>query len=116
MPQYATVAAPVTQLTTKNYQNKFSWTEECNKSFKKLKDLLCSAPVLSYPNFKHEFILQTDASDVGLAAKDSRCTLSAILNLIASNVTVKRNLKSNLVVFARLPQRGDKTYITNRFF
>ena len=66
VPQYATVAALLTQLTTKKYQNKFSWTEECNKSFKKLKDLLCSAPVLSYSNFKHEFILQTDASHVGV--------------------------------------------------
>ena len=67
VPQYATVAAPLTQLTTKEYQNNFSWTEECNESFKKLNDLLCSAPVLSYPNFKHEFILQTDASDVSIS-------------------------------------------------
>ena len=37
VPQYATVAEPLTQLTTKKYQNKFSWTEECNKSFKKIK-------------------------------------------------------------------------------
>ena len=46
--QIATVAAPLTQLTTKEYQNKCSWTEECDKSSTKLKDLLCSAPVLRY--------------------------------------------------------------------
>ena len=45
-----------------------------------------------------------------LAAKDSRCTLSAILNLIASET-------GNLVAFARVASEGDKTsYITNRFF
>ena len=62
------MAAPLTQLTTKEYQNNFKWTEECDKSFKKLKELLCSAPVLSYRNFKREFVLQTDASDVGVGA------------------------------------------------
>ena len=46
VPQYATVAAPLTQLTTKDqYQNKFSWTEECDKSFTKLKDRFFVAPL-----------------------------------------------------------------------
>ena len=83
VPQYTTVAAPLTQLTTKEYQNKFSWTEECNKSFKKLKDLLCSASVLSYPNFKHEFILQTDSSDVGEGAILSQYDEDGIEHVIA---------------------------------
>ena len=30
--------------------------------------MLCSAPILSYPKFDRDFILQTDASDVGLGA------------------------------------------------
>ena len=77
------MAAPLTQLTTGKYQNKFSWTEECNKSFKKLKDLLCSAPVLSYPNFKHEFILQTDSSDVGVGAILSQYDEDGIKHVIA---------------------------------
>ena len=83
VPQYATVAAPLTQLTTKDYQNKFSWTEESDKSFRKLKDLLCSAPVLSYPNFKQEFILQTDASDVGVGAILSQHDKDGVEHVIA---------------------------------
>ena len=83
VPQYATVAAPLTQLTTKEYQNKFSWTEERDKSFRKLKDLLCSAPVLSYPNFKQEFILQTDASDVGVGAILSQYDKDGVEHVIA---------------------------------
>ena len=33
-----------------------------------MKFLLCSAPVLCYPRFDREFILQTDASDFGVGA------------------------------------------------
>ena len=37
-------------------------------AFQKLKDALCTAPVLRSPNFDLPFILQTDASDRGVAA------------------------------------------------
>ena len=38
------------------------------QSFSQLKKLLCTAPVLSYPQFDKCFILQTDATDMGLGA------------------------------------------------
>ena len=44
VPQYATVAAPL----TKEHQNNFKWTEESDTSFQKLKKLLCNATVLRY--------------------------------------------------------------------
>jgi len=42
----------------------------CEASFNKLKQLLISAPVLGYPRFGEgcSFILETDASGVGLGA------------------------------------------------
>ena len=43
----------------------FSWQQEQQSAFEKLKDYLVSAPVLAYPNFSAEagsFILDTDAS------------------------------------------------------
>lgn len=48
----------------------FCWTDKCQKAFDKLKQLLCSAPVLAYPLFgpEHLFILETDASVLGLGA------------------------------------------------
>ena len=64
LPRYATVAAPLTDLTKKD--NKFVWTEECEQAFQTIKNSVSSAPVLKYPRFDREFILQTDASDVGL--------------------------------------------------
>ena len=39
---------------------------EANDSFNVLKDKLCSAPVLIYPDFKNGFIIMTDASNVAV--------------------------------------------------
>lgn len=36
--------------------------------FKKLKQTLISAPVLTYPNFNLPFVVETDAYDVGIGA------------------------------------------------
>lgn len=42
------------------------WTEECDKSFEELKNRLSQNPVLNAPDFTKEFILQCDASDLGV--------------------------------------------------
>ena len=66
---FSNIAKPLHELTQKNV--KFMWSREHNESFKALKDKLVQAPVLMYPQFKQDaapFILQTDASSVGLGA------------------------------------------------
>ncbi|KAG5891946.1 hypothetical protein JTB14_002222 [Gonioctena quinquepunctata] len=63
---FANIAKPLTRLT--EGQTKFQWSEECQDSFRKLKGALINAPVLSYPLPNGKFILDTDASNVGLGA------------------------------------------------
>ena len=68
IPDYASIAAPITDLTRKGTPNRIIWTEECDAAFGKLKTLLCSSPVLKSPDFSRPFVLQTDASDRGVGA------------------------------------------------
>ncbi len=58
--------ALLTQLLRKNA--KFHWGSEQEEAFSKLEEILTSAPVLAYPNFKKGFILCTDASGIGVGA------------------------------------------------
>ncbi|KAK3544562.1 hypothetical protein QTP86_016933, partial [Hemibagrus guttatus] len=47
---------------------KLSWTTECQQSFENLKEKLTSAPTLGYADFTLPFVLETDASSLGLGA------------------------------------------------
>ena len=62
---FATVAKPLTRLTEKNVP--FTWSEAEQNSFDTLKDLT-STPVMAYPDSSATFILDTDASNVGIGA------------------------------------------------
>ena len=68
IPNYATLAAPLTDLTRKKAPIQVQWTGECDRAFNKLKQQLCSAPVLSSPDYTRSFVLQTDASERGVGA------------------------------------------------
>ncbi|CAC5402690.1 unnamed protein product [Mytilus coruscus] len=61
---FAYIAKPLTNFTKKEVP--FEWSEKCQKSFDKLKDALCSPPVLAYPDLSKPFILTTDASGTAI--------------------------------------------------
>ena len=63
---FAHKAKPLYRLTEKG--RTWSWTPECGEAFVTLKQALVSAPILAFPNFDHDFILDTDASTYGLGA------------------------------------------------
>lgn len=50
IPNFATIAAPLTDLIRKNRPNQVVWTPACSKAFEKLKNQLCSDPVLQSPD------------------------------------------------------------------
>ena len=63
---YSTIAKPLTQLLRKDAP--YVWGDEQEAAFNLLKEKLCSAEVLAYPNFNEHFYLYTDASGIGLGA------------------------------------------------
>ncbi|CAF4627268.1 unnamed protein product, partial [Rotaria socialis] len=65
---YATIAEPLIALTRHSDLKSFQWSEACQNSFETLRQRLIEAPIISYPRFDQPFILQLDASDVGLSA------------------------------------------------
>ena len=68
IPNYATIAVPLTNMTRKSEPEKVIWTPQCTRAFNKLKEILLSAPIMMNPDFSRPFILQTDASEVGVGA------------------------------------------------
>ncbi|XP_077541014.1 uncharacterized protein LOC144153239 [Haemaphysalis longicornis] len=68
IPGYATVAAPLTDLTKKLAPNTVKWGDREQRSFEELKRILSEAPVLQVVDFDQPFVLRTDASDQGLGA------------------------------------------------
>ncbi|GFU48110.1 retrovirus-related Pol polyprotein from transposon 297 [Trichonephila clavipes] len=66
IPNYSTIASPLTDaLKGKIKKEKITWDEKCGKAFEELKAKLVSQPILFAPDFATDFILQTDASEVG---------------------------------------------------
>ena len=68
IPDYATIASPLTDLVKKNAPNKVYWENIHQQAFDKLKEALTNEPILKLPDVNKTFILRTDASDVGLGA------------------------------------------------
>ena len=66
VPCFSSVASPLYALTRKD--TPFEWSSDCATAFTQLKTLLTQSPVLAYPRFSEEFLLETDASGIGLGA------------------------------------------------
>lgn len=67
---FSEIAAPLYDVS--NLQ-RFQWPKEAQEAFEKLKHALTTAPVLGHPDFSLPFIIDADASDLGVG-----CTLSQV--------------------------------------
>jgi hypothetical protein len=62
---YGAIAAPLTAILKKN---SFSWSEPAQGAFLALKTAVTQALVLALPNFSQPFLIECDASGVGIGA------------------------------------------------
>lgn len=69
---FADLAGPLTDCLKKT-SKPFPLTESAKESFSKLKEALSTAPVLAQPDFKREFIIQCDASKIGVGGVLFQC-------------------------------------------
>ena len=63
---YSRVANPLTRLTSISIP--FVWSEEAEAAFQSLKSLFTSAPILAHPDVSRQFVVEVDASEVGVGA------------------------------------------------
>ena len=68
MPRYADIAAPLTNLTGKLFPEKLKWEEQHQAAYWSLKEYLKDDTVVMGPDYSKPFLLQTDASEVGIGA------------------------------------------------
>lgn len=80
IPNFSTIAAPLNKLRKKDVN--FVWGDEQQKAFDTLKECITQPPVLKVANFNEPFVLQTDASNVGLGAVLSQ-KIDGVLHPIA---------------------------------
>lgn len=66
VPQYGTVAAPLTDLLQSS--TPWHWSSRQQSAFDSLKVALCAAPVLCFPDPEKPFVVGTDASDYAVGA------------------------------------------------
>ena len=81
VPNFTAVASPLNALVTTccrdikgkprssaSYRLGSQWGENCELAFENIKRVLTTAPVLGFADYQQPFIVETDASDLGLGA------------------------------------------------
>ena len=97
VPGFANIAKPLTRLTEEG--RRFNWEKDCQTAFEQLKHFLTSAPILSYPLPEGKFVLDTDASNVGIGGVLSQ---------------VQNGQEKVLAYFSKTLSRPERNYCVTR--
>jgi hypothetical protein len=62
---FSQLTVPLTDLTKKG---DFIWMEKTQETFEKMKQVMSSCPVLALPDFTRPFVLECDASGIGIGS------------------------------------------------
>jgi hypothetical protein len=65
VPHYGALAKPLTNLL---HNKQFTWSDSTQSAFDKLKTTMTTTPVLAFPDFTKEFVIETDACNSGIGA------------------------------------------------
>jgi hypothetical protein len=68
IPHFSTIASVLTDMTKKGAPNVVAWSDAAETSFRSLIRHITQSPILCLPDIDKQFILRTDASDVGIGA------------------------------------------------
>lgn len=66
VPNFAELTVPISNLLKGKRGKSLIWTSHCVQALSQVQSVLSSAPVLSLPDLPITFIVQTDASSVGI--------------------------------------------------
>lgn len=66
IPEFAEIVRPLDK--TRQKKSTFDWNNDCEKSFKQLKEIMSSNPIIRIPNYDKQFIVRCDASGSGIGA------------------------------------------------
>ena len=107
---YAKVTRPLNMLISGENASKkkkpIEWNDECQKAFDKLKELCTSTPILVYADYKKQFQLHTDASELGLGGvlyqKDDEGVQRVIMYASLNLSHAERNYPAHKLEFLSL--------------
>ena len=105
---FSAIAAPLHKLSVRPTEQAgksarpFIWSAEANEAFETLKRALCETPVLAFPRFDRDFVLEIDASLRGLGACLSQYDESGNLHPVAYASRGLRGAERNCSDFSSL--------------
>ncbi|KAL4084392.1 hypothetical protein QTP88_028215 [Uroleucon formosanum] len=111
---YSLISKPMTNLLRKDVT--FNWDTSCQEAFDKLKNILCSEPILQYPDFTKPFIVTTDASGKALGAILSQGEISQDLPIAYASRTLSKceRLKEDIIEYIKNCESCQKGKVANK--